>query len=515
GGSYSISAAAANFIAANTNGNLLFSVTGNFTQTNGNFTGQAFSGNVKPDSIMIGGDFLFNSPTATNYFYANKGASSIGGTTFKVQGNFHIQNSGTLDGQGVYGVYQANSVLDFFVGGNFTLTTGRFNGIFNGDGNFTSVINGSFTQLNGFYRGVHNLISQQSGIASFTANSVTYNRGQFAVFFANSVLPNVATFNVINDVTINFFSVQDTFTVIGVELVEPSSNEKRLNFTIGGNLTIGGANGTFVSSKAKGREVVSITGNVAISGGVNTFNSSLLFTHPNGHPVIMTIGGNLGVTGGSTFLSSRADTILCTVNGNVSISGGSLSLKGGAGYSVLNINGGFSQTSGNFYIHNSTTIANTEVTHATMTVNADGNNLGDFVHSAGIFTFDNSTSSLSVAPVLVVKSPNYTIGPGGTMTKASNTLFSTLKFLRTAGTITFTRNNGHTIQEIKQLVDLNTTLDVVSGNLQIGSYSNAAAATDFLKVDGNSVLDLHTNSVFSNQQYGFSGLLILAARLRT
>lgn len=87
---------------------------------------------------------MFNTPTAANYFYGNKGASTIGGTTFNVAGNFDVQNSGVLDGQGVYGVYQANSLLNFNVGGNFVLTQGRFNGIFNGDGNFTSVINGQF-----------------------------------------------------------------------------------------------------------------------------------------------------------------------------------------------------------------------------------------------------------------------------------------------------------------------------------------------------------------------------------
>lgn len=515
GGNFILSAAAANLTLANTNGNLLFDLTGNFTQTNGNFIGQNFAGNIKADSIMIGGNFLFNSPTAANYFYGNKGAGTTGGTTFHVQGNFTITTSGVLDGQGVYGVHQANSFLDFYVGGNFLLTQGRYNGIFNGDGNFTSVINGSFTQNNGIYRGVHNLVSQQSGIASFTANSVTYSRGQFSVFYANSILFNTAIFNVLNNVSISFFSVQDTFSVIGVELVDPSSNEKRLSMTVGGNLTIAGAAGTFVSSKAKGREVINITGDVAISGGVNTFNSSLLFTHPNGHPVVMTIGGNLTVSGGNTFLSSRSDSLTCTINGNLAITTGSLSAKGGAGYVLLNINGGYSQTGGSFFIHNSTTIANTEITPAQMTINADGDNNGDFIHSAGTFTYDNNANSLSVAPVVTVKSPNFTIGPAGSMTKTSNTLFGVLNFIRSGGTINFTRSGAYNTQEIKQNIINATTLDVVSGNLQIGSYSNAASSTDFLKVDNSSVLDLRGSKVFSNQQYGFSGLLILNGRVRT
>jgi len=515
GGNFISSASAANLTLANTNGNLLFDLTGNFTQTNGNFSGQSFAGNIKADSIMIGGNFLFNSPTATNFFYGNRGAGTTGGTTFRVLGNFTITTSGVLDGQGVYGVYQANSPLNFYVGGDFLLTQGRYNGIFNGDGNFTSVINGVFTQNNGIYRGVHNLVSQQSGIASFTANALTYNRGQFSVFFANSILFNTAIFNVLNNVNITFFAVQDTFSVIGVELVEPSSNEKRLLMTIGGNLSVAGAAGTFVSSKAKGREVVNITGNVTFAGGVNTFNSSLLFTHPNGHPVNMNIGGNLTVTGGNTFLSSRADSLNCTVNGNLSISGGSLSVKGGAGFAVMTINGGYSQTNGSFFIHNSTTIANTETSPAQMTINADGDNNGDFLHSAGIFTYDNNANALSVAPAVTVKSPNFTIGPAGTMTKTSNTLFGVLNFVRSGATISFSRSGAYNIQEIKQNIILATTLDVVAGNLQIGSYSNAPSSTDFLKVDNSSVLDLRGNKVFSNQQYGFSGLLILTGRVRT
>ncbi len=515
GGNFISSAAAANLTLANTNGNLLFDLTGNFTQTNGNFTGQSFAGNIKADSILIGGNFLFNSPTVTNYFYGNRGAGSTGGTTFRVLGNFTITTSGVLDGQGVYGVYQANSLLNFYVGGNFLLTQGRFNGIHNGDGSFTSVINGSFTQNNGIYRGVNNLVSQQSGIASFTANSVAFNRGQFSVFYANSILLNTTTFNVLNNVNITFFAVQDTFSVIGVELVDPSSNEMRLSMTVGGDLTISGAAGTFVSSKAKGRENINITGNITFAGGVNTFNSSLLFTHPNGHPVTMTVGGNMTVTGGSTFLSSRSDSLHCTVNGNLSISNGSLSLKGGAGFVTMTVNGGYSQTNGSFFIHNSTTIANTETVPAQMTINADGDLNGDFLHSAGVFSYDNNANSLSVAPVVTVKSPNFTIGPAGSMTKTSNTLFGVLNYIRSGGTISFTRSGAYNIQEIKQNIVLTTTLDVVSGNLQIGSYSIAASSTDFLKVDNNSVLDLRGNKVFSNQQYGFSGLLILTGRVRT
>lgn len=512
GRNFNTSVAGANFIAANTNGNLLFDVANDFTMTSGNFTGQNFAGNIKADSIMIGGSFLFNSATAANYFYGNRGAGTTGGTVISVGGNFTINNSGIANGQGFNGVYQANSPLNFYVGGNFTLNQGRFNGIFNGDGNCTINIVGNYSHVNGQFYGIHNLVSLQSGIASFTANAVDFDRGHFSLFHANSLVSNITNFNVTTNVDITFFAAVDTFSVIGVELVEPASNESQLAFNIGGNLTISGAAGTFVSSKAKGREVVSIGGNVSLNGGVNSFNSSLLFTYPNGHPVVMNVTGNFTVTAGTNFISARSDSINCTIGGTLAITGGTLSLKGGAGVAKLTINGGFNQSAGNFFLHNSATIANTFATD--MTVNADGDNNGDFTHSGGTFTFDNNSSTSSLPAVVTIKSPNYTLGPAGIMTKAANTAFGTIIFTR-AGTITASRGNGHTLQEIKMKVTSGTTFDLVSGNLQIGSFSAVVGSTDFLWMDNGSVIDLHLGKIFSNNQYAYSGILVLQARVRT
>jgi hypothetical protein len=507
---FNTSAVGANLIAANTNGNLLFNVGNDFSMNSGNFIGQNYVANIKSDSIMIGGSFVFNSATPANYFYGNKGAGSNGGTVIQVGANFTINNSGTAAGQGFNGVYQANSALALTVLGDFTINQGRFNGIYNGDGNLTLNISGGLTQNNGYFYGIHNLVSQQSGIATFSANAIDYNRGQFSVYYANTLVATSTTFNVTNNVDISFFGVADTFSVIGVELVD-FSNESRLSMTIGGDLLISGAAGTFVSSKSKGREVVSISGNVSMSGGVSSFNSSLLFNASNGHAVILNVGGNFSVSGGNQFISARSDSLICNIAGNLSVTGGSLSVKGGSGEVVLNVNGGFLQSAGNFYLHNSTTIPNGYGT--TVSINADGDNNGDFVHSGGTFYFDNNASTSSIPPIVTVKSPNYTLGPGGLMTKAANSAFASLIFTR-AGTITYTRANGHTIQEAKQKVTSGTTLDVVSGNLQIASYSVATSATDFLWLDNGSVLDLHANKVLSNNQYPASGILVLLSRVR-
>lgn len=262
--------------------------------------------------------------------------------------------------------------------------------------------------------------------------------------------------------------------------------------------------------------MVNITGNISISGGINSFNSSLLLASSNGHPVRINVGGNLNVSGGNTYLSARFDSIFCNVGGDLLLSGGALSLKGGAGYALMNVNGGYTQTNGSFYIHNSTTLPNGEPTPSRVFINADKDNNGDFVQSGGFFYFDNSLNTLSVTAELIIRSPNYSIGPAGQILCAANTKFGKMIFCRPGGTINFSRINGHLLQEVKQWVDTTTTLDVITGNIQIGSFSvTGSPSSDFLRVDGNSTVDLHTNKVFSNQQYAFSGIFILNGRIRT
>ncbi|MBL0070474.1 MAG: T9SS type A sorting domain-containing protein [Bacteroidetes bacterium] len=511
GRNFTTSVSAALFTAANTNGNLLFDVGGDFTLNSGNFIGQNYAGNIKADSIMIDGNFLFNSATPTNYFYGNRGAASTGGTVMHVGGNFTINNSGTASGQGFNGVYQSNSALKLNVSGDLSITQGRFNGIFNGDGNADITVGGTLNQTNGYFYGIHNLVSTQSGLANFTAGAVNFDRGQFSVYYANSLIATTNTFTVTNNVDINFFAVTDTFSINGVEIID-FSNEARLSMNIGGSLLISGAAGTFVSSKAKGREVVTISGNVTYTGGVTSFNSSVLFNAGNGHPVIMTIGGNVAVSTGTHYFSARSDSLVCNIAGNVSITGGSLSLKGGSGDVLVNVNGGYQQTAGAFHLHNSTITPNLYAT--TVTINADGDASGDFNQSGGTFSFDNNLSSSSIAPIVYIKSPNYSIGPAGSMSKAANTKYGWLIFSR-AGTTLFSRGNGHTLSEIKQKIVSGATLDVVSGNLQITSCTTTADASDCLMMDNGSVLDLRGNKVFSNNQNGFSSILVLLARVRT
>lgn len=510
GRNFTTSVSSAIFTAANTNGNLLFGVGGDFTMNSGSFIGQNYAGNIKADSIIVGGNFLFNSATAANYFHGNKGAASTGGTVIDVAGNFTINNSGTLPGQGFNGVYQANSPLSMSIGGDMTINTGRFNGIYNGDGSLNLTINGTMNQTNGYFYGIHNLVSQQSGIANFTAGAVNYDRGQFSLYYANSLISTTNNFNVTNNLDVTFFGVTDTFSINGIEIID-FTNEARLVMNVGGNMSISGAAGTFVSSKAKGREVVSIGGSINYSGGISTFNSSLLFASSNGHPVIMTVGGDISVSAGTHFLSARSDSLLCTINGNIIITGGSLSVKGGSGEVVVNVNGGYQQTAGFFHLHNSATIPNGYAT--VLTVNADGDAVGDFTQSSGTFSFDNNPSATSIAPIVYIKSPNYSIGPAGSMSKVANTKYGWLIFSR-VGTTAFSRGNGHTLSEIKQKVVSGTTLDVVSGNLQITSCATTADASDCLMLDNGSTLDLRGGKVFSNNQNTYSSILVLLARVR-
>jgi hypothetical protein len=63
----------ANLTAANSRGAMTINVGRNFTLTSGKFTGQAHSNSTGLDSILVGLDFLYNSPAAADYFRVNQG----------------------------------------------------------------------------------------------------------------------------------------------------------------------------------------------------------------------------------------------------------------------------------------------------------------------------------------------------------------------------------------------------------------------------------------------------------
>ncbi|MCX6291958.1 MAG: T9SS type A sorting domain-containing protein [Bacteroidetes bacterium] len=507
----------ASFTGANTNGPFTFKAARNFTITSGKFTGQSSSINASTDSVITGVDFTFNSAAGSDYFRANNG----GGTTFiTTTGNFNILNSGTGPGEGVTGIYNNNGNLTFTAGGYFLQNNGQFSGIYNGGGNLTFNTNGILDVNGGVFKAINNSVSSVPGTISFATNAIDYDGGFFSVYYASNTSSATGTITVQNNCKVNFTSPSDQFSFAGLAFVSPNNNSLLLNLLIKGDLNIGGANGTFVSSHSEGNEIIVIGGNLNISNGSISFNSIQNSGYPNGHNVALTIGRNLSVSGGNTFLSAMLGTLILTDSGNVAITGGTLSVKGGDGSGTFNILGGYTQSSGTFYLHNSSNDGTSNSITLVVNSNDDGN--GDFVQSGGIFNFENcsiappAANSTNVNHVLNIKSPNYSIGPGGSMTNAfagTGNYFGILNFSHT-GTMNFSRSSTHSVQQVKQVIVSGTVLDVVSGNLQLASF--ATPALDMLSIQNNATLVLRANQVYSNAAAANSGLLMYqGSRLKT
>ena len=501
----------AQFTVGHTNGQLTFKATRHYTQTNGKLIAQDFDQNTDVDSVVIGGNFLFNSATATDFFKGNRGQGNL---IFRTTGSFTIQNSGSANNQGVIGVDSSASNLTFTVGGNFVLNGGRFCGNQNGSGNVTFTTSGILDVNGGSFTCTSNSISSIPGNITFTANSIDYDGGFFSAYNACNNANSNGVFNITGNCKVNFASTSDQFAFVGVAKTGFDINNLTASLTIGGTFTISGANGTFISSLALGQETISM-GSINISTGNNSFNTIPGSTLGNGHSVNFTVTGNVQVSGGTTYFSASTQAITMTVNGDYSMSGGSVSLKGGdnASASVLNILGGYSQSNGDFYLHNAATDELNSGASITMTVNSNGDNTGDFSHTGGTFYFDNAaTTPATLNLSLIIKSPNYTLGGTGVMTMTgagTGTVYANITFARN-GTILYNRTGTHAIQQVLQTIQDNCTLDLVSGDLILASNNfKRPTLPDWCTIMSLGTLNMRTNRLQSNRLNTYSGITVL------
>ncbi|HNP48509.1 MAG TPA: hypothetical protein PKL85_06710, partial [Bacteroidia bacterium] len=506
-----LNGAGALFVVGNTNGALTFKTSNLYTQTSGRFIGQSYDQNLNTDSVIFGGSFLFNSVTASDYFKANR---SSGPTIVNTTSNFTVQNSGTASNQGVICVDSSASNLTFTVGGNFVQNGGLFCGIVNGSGNCTFNVTGIVDVNAGNFTCLNNTLTTTSSTITFTANSIDYDGGYFNAFNTCNTSSGSGVFTITSACKINFASTSDFFSFIGLAKTAFDLNNLTLNLQVGGSFTISGANGTFISSQSLGAETISV-GSFNVSAGNNSFNTVQGTTFGNGHSVNFTVTGNVAISGGTTFFSAATQGVTLTVNGDFTLSGGTASVKGGdnAGTSVVNILGAYNQSNGNFYLHNAPTDELNTGAIITMTVNSNADNNGDFTHTGGTFTYDNSATTPSTLTLsLVIKSPNYTLGGSGliTMTKAgTGNVYGNLSFART-GTIAYTRTGTHNIQQVLQTIQDNCTLDMVSGDLIVSSNNNSRGTfPDWFNIFPNGVLNMRTNSIQSNRLNTFSGITVL------
>lgn len=497
---------------AYTNGAFTLRVGRNLTHTQGKFSGQNYMLNTAVDSLIIGTAFIFNSSVPTDFFRANRSA----GNTIVTSSTFTVLNSGTASGQGVALVDSGAGNLSFSTT-QFTINGGKFTGILSGSGNLTFNCTGALTMSGGIFRGNENTLFSNAGGLSFISGSIEFNGGIFSCYHNSNNSGSVGIVTINGACSINYTNTSDEFTFIGLAATGFDLNNLSLTLSITGAFTISGVTGTFVSSRSLGSETISLS-SLTISEGNNSFNSVSGSSTPNGHNVVMTIAGNLTVNGGNTYLSGFSQSFTGILNGNLLITGGSLAVKGGdCTTTTFNILGGYTMTGGEFYLHKSSTDELPASSTITVNINSNDDNNGDFVQSAGTINFDNClTTPATLNLIINIKSPNYTISGSGivTMTKPGTGLvFGNLNFARN-GLINFNRSGNHSIQQAKQTVQTNCTLDIISGDFQIASNNSISTPPEFLWVNSGAILNAHSAKIYSNALNTNSGITVLG-RLKT
>ncbi|HEX5001821.1 MAG TPA: G8 domain-containing protein [Bacteroidia bacterium] len=499
-----------NLTLARSKGAVTLNVIDSVIHTAGRFIGQIDTNGIVTDSMIVGGSFLMNDPTAGDYFRFNY---SNGNTIIKTTGGFTVQNSTTSVGYGFAGIYGGSGNLTFTVGtnaGGLNVNGGRFAGIYGFRPNITTgsatfTITYSFNQTGGFFRCIDSRVEPGPATVNFSAGNIFYSGGNFSGFYAVNNTASTNTFSTGGLLQISFnTAATDTFMFNGYTYIGAVISSAKLNVSVGGNFNITGANGCFISSMSKGKETFTITGNVNFTGGKSSFDSYPNSGIANSHAVQMTVGSNMAVSGGVTYLSAHNDTLTATVGGDLSVALGELIVQGGNYPGSLDVAGGYTQTGGIFYLHKNN--LNGGFYPVEVTINSNNDAVGDFSQTGGTINFDDNASSI-VSNTLFIKSPNITYGGTGSMTMAlpgTNDILGVIAYSRT-GASSFNRTSAtHSIQQIEQHVYTGCTLTVATGNMQLASLNNFT--TSMLLVQTNATLDLQGNQIFSNQLQANCGM---------
>ncbi|MEO5569843.1 MAG: hypothetical protein ABIT08_07420 [Bacteroidia bacterium] len=519
GGNFSMTAANAVFTGAYSKGALTFKTNNNLTISGGQFIGQADTNCFALDSIIATSNFSFNSGTAADFFRGNYGQ---GNTVFRCLGNYTMSNSGTAAGQGFSAIYSGRGNLAFYVGGNYLQSNGRVCGIYNdrvgvATGNLTMQTVGTFTMNAGVYRGIANLYEPNNGSLTFTSATFAFTGGNFKGHYSSNMNNATGAFTINGNCLIDFTVAADTFMFIGWTTVGVVVNQMILNFTVNGDFKIGHtgglSTGTFISSLSNGIENITINGNDTIKSGTNSFNSYPNTALTNAHKVTMLITGNMGVTGGITYLSANNDSLSATVNGNFSLGPASqLTVQAGNTYGIFKIKGGYTQSGGTFYLHQNT--LNASYQSVVVDINYDDDAVGNFFHTAGIINFDDNTNSTQ--NTMNVRSPSISLASGNiTMASPGTNIVAGVFNICHIGAVSFNRLSVvHNIQQVEIHINSGCTMTVLTGNLQIASYNNTNV--NWLIVNSGAILDLRSAQIlaFSPPPQPNSGMKIFG-RLRT
>ena len=133
---------------------------------------------------------------------------------------------------------------------------------------------------------------------------------------------------------------------------------------------------------------------------------------------------------------------------------------------------------------------------------------GNFTQTGGIINYDDNASGNSVNNIYI-KGSQYSLNGNGSITRSgagTSPVSGNLFFART-GTINFQRNvSSHCIQQVKQIISNGCTVDVVSGNLQVGSHT--LNSTDQLKISDGGILKMNELKIISNTLFPYTGITV-------
>ncbi|MEP7169728.1 MAG: hypothetical protein ABI855_10200, partial [Bacteroidota bacterium] len=402
-------------------------------------------------------------------------------------------------GGNLNGIYNGNGKIILNVSGTFAnlgnVTMIYNTGIFGvGNGDATLNVEGDFNQQAGDFRAIFNLTTTTAGASNLNFNNINLTGGIMMGYYACHTSSATCTFKVNGNFNINFVKPTDKFRVIGLTSLSGTYNNMKLNLIVNGNLVItGNAAAEFTSSGGVGSEIVSIGGAVNISGCTNNFNMG-------SHQLTLNTIGNFNISGGATSLSKTPGDATINISGNFIQSSGIISIKGHTGTANVTVGGNFSVTNGIAFLHSNSNSASSN--SISLIIN------GNFTQTGGIINYDDNPSDNSINNIYI-KGGQYSLNGNGTITRAGAgaTAVSGNLFFAKEGTIAFQRNvSSHCIQQVKQIINSGCTLEIVSGNLQVSSYSQHSS--DQLKVSSGGVLKMNSSKIISNNLLSYSGITV-------
>ncbi|MBL7914124.1 MAG: T9SS type A sorting domain-containing protein [Bacteroidia bacterium] len=345
---------------------------------------------------------------------------------------------------------------------------------------------------NATFGGMFNSVAGNNGEASLNCSDLSISGSKFYLHRGEITDSRAVNVTVVNDMVVNF--TDPTQVVFFVN--RAGNNNALLNFTVGGNVFVtGNSTGLFCTSMSSGLETISIGNDLNISGGRMRFNGYENVS-TRGHETNGTINGSVIITGGSLSLSAQKGIANWTINGDYDQSAGFSVYKWNTGAAAISVLGNYNQLNSNAILYSKANTATSDP--VTLSIFGDAN------FENATFYFDSCLTS-SGTHELILKGSNVTYGDNTIFTHRSHlstrTNFGLIRYDR-AGTINLVRSTANfDMQQVKQLVTANTTVDFASSLFDFMIASHSSANSTFhttLDIDGT--LNLGTNMIAGREQ---------------